>query len=271
MSARADAEAAAGRVGVRVRELATTAELAGCSRLLQRVWRAEHPAEIASPSMLRTWVHSGNYVSGAYRGDVLVGAAVGFLGLDGEHVHLHSHLAGVERGGHGHGVGYALKLHQRAWTLERGLAEVHWTYDPLILRNAYFNLRKLGAAAVGYLPEFYGAMTDGINSGDLTDRILVVWRLDRPPGPAAAPDAGAAVPLVSRTADGRPEAHDAPACAAVLSVAVPTDAEGLRAADRQAALAWRVAVRDALMDRLAAGYRITAVTRDGRYLLERAA
>nr|BFE66580.1 hypothetical protein GCM10020063_111060 [Dactylosporangium thailandense] len=271
MSARADAEAAAERVGVQVVELATTGELAECSRLLQRVWRAEHPAEIASESMLRTWVHSGNYVSGAYRGDALVGTAVGFFGRAGEHVHLHSHLAGVERGGHGHGVGYALKLHQRAWTLARGVAEVHWTFDPLILRNAYFNLQKLGAEAVEYLPEFYGAMTDGINSGDLTDRILVVWRLDRPPGPAAAPDAEAAVPLVSRTADGRPESHDAPDSAAVLAVAVPADAEALRAADREAALAWRVAVRDALMGRLAAGYRITAMTSDGRYLLERAA
>ncbi|WP_426505821.1 GNAT family N-acetyltransferase [Dactylosporangium sp. McL0621] len=266
-----DAAAAADRIGVKVVELSATAELAECSALLQRVWRAEHPAEIASPSMLRTYVHSGNYVAGAYRGAVLVGAAVGFFGRTGDHVHLHSHLAGVERDGHGQGVGFALKLHQRAWTRARGVGQVHWTYDPLILRNAYFNLQKLGAEAVEYLPEFYGPMTDGINTGDLTDRLLVVWRLDRPLGAAAVADAEGAVPLVSRTPDGRPEVHDAPDAPGVLSVAVPADAEGLRAADREAALAWRVAVRDALMGRLAAGYRIAGVARDGRYLLVRAA
>ncbi|GAA3451618.1 GNAT family N-acetyltransferase [Dactylosporangium matsuzakiense] len=261
------AAAAADRIGVKVVELTGSAELAECSALLQRVWRAEHPAEICSASMLRTYAHSGNYVAGAYRGAALVGASVGFWGRHGEHIHLHSHLAGVERDGHGHGVGQALKFHQRAWTLARGVREVHWTYDPLILRNAYFNLQKLGAEAVEYLPEFYGAMTDGINAGDLTDRILVVWHLDRPRVEPA--DLQGAVPLVSRAPDGRPQVHAAAEPAGVLSVAVPLDAEQLRSRDRAAALAWRVAVRDALMSRLASGYRIAGMTRDGRYLLER--
>jgi predicted GNAT superfamily acetyltransferase len=266
--ARADAAAAADRVGVTVTELSAIAELEECSALLQRVWRADHPAEIASSSMLRTYVHSGNYVAGARRGGRLLGAAVAFFGRDDGHTHLHSHLAGVERGGHGQGVGYALKLHQRAWALARGVAEVHWTFDPLILRNAYFNLQKLGAEAVEYLPEFYGPMTDGINSGDLTDRLLVVWRLERPR--AGVADLADAVPLVSRAHDGRPEVHDPPDAAAALFVAVPADAERLRAQDRAAALAWRVAVRDALMSRLAAGFRIAGMARDGRYLLVRA-
>jgi predicted GNAT superfamily acetyltransferase len=280
--ARAAATAAADRIGVRVAELSTIAELADCSALLQRVWRAGHPAEIASPSMLRTYAHSGNYVAGAYRGDVLVGASVGFFGQSvrsvqaGEHSHLHSHLAGVERGGHGRGVGFALKLHQRAWTLARGVGEVHWTYDPLILRNAYFNLQKLGADAVEYLPEFYGPMTDGINSGDLSDRLLVVWRLAGPRVTAAAlgvpaePDLAGAAPLVSRTADGEPEVHADPDAPGVLTVAVPADAEELRRADPAAALRWRVAVRDALMGGLAAGFAIAGMARDGRYLLVRA-
>ena len=41
-----------------------------------------------------------------------------------------------------------------------------WTFDPLVSRNARFNLTKLGAHAVEYLPDFYGAMEDGINSND---------------------------------------------------------------------------------------------------------
>ncbi|MFG2042790.1 GNAT family N-acetyltransferase [Dactylosporangium sp. NPDC048998] len=277
------AAAAADRIGVKVVELSAMAELGDCSALLQRVWRAEHPSELASPSMLRTYAHSGNYVAGAYRGGVLVGASVGFFGLapHGGHglPHLHSHLAGVERGGHGHGVGFALKLHQRAWTLARGVAEVHWTYDPLILRNAYFNLQKLCADAVEYLPEFYGPMTDGINSGDLSDRILVVWRLGDPRvvdaarGVAAGLDLAGAVPLVSRSGEAgagdEPVVHDPEDSAAAVTVAVPADVEELRRRDPGAALRWRHAVRDALMGRLAAGHRVAGMSRDGRYLLVR--
>ncbi|MGI5237654.1 GNAT family N-acetyltransferase [Dactylosporangium sp. CA-139066] len=278
---------AADRVGVKVVELSSIAELDECSALLQRVWRAGHPAEIASPSILRTYAHSGNYVAGAYRAGVLAGAAVGFFGRDERGPHLHSHLAGVERGGLGQGVGRALKLHQRAWTLARDVGEVHWTYDPLIGRNAYFNLQKLGAEAAEYLPGFYGRMTDGINSGDLTDRILVVWRLADPRVAALAGgapnddvDASAAAPLVSRDGD-EPVVHEpGPAEAETeteavrppaLTVAVPADIEALRGRDPAAALRWRHAVRDALMGRLSAGYRIAGVCRDDRYLLSEGA
>jgi predicted GNAT superfamily acetyltransferase len=267
------AAGAADRVGVKVVELSAIAELHECSALLQRVWRAAHPAELASPSMLRTYAHSGNYVAGAYRGDLLVGASVGFFGRAHGRVHLHSHLAGVERGGHGRGVGFAIKQHQRAWTLARGVDEVHWTYDPLILRNAYFNLQKLGVDAVEYLPEFYGQMTDGINSGDLSDRLLVAWRLDDPRvveaarGSTSDVELAAAAPLVSRSADApAPVIHDL-VPATVLTVAVPADVEELRREDPGAALLWRHAVRDALMGRLADGYRIAGIARDGRYLL----
>jgi predicted GNAT superfamily acetyltransferase len=208
---------------------------------------------------------------------VLSGAAVGFFGRDEHGPHLHSHLAGVERGGLGQGVGRALKLHQRAWTLARDVGEVHWTYDPLIGRNAYFNLQKLGAEAAEYLPGFYGRMTDGINSGDLTDRILVVWRLADPRvaalaggAPGEDVDAAGAEPLVSRDGDEpvvhEPAVHE-PGRAPAVTVAVPADIEALRGRDPGAALRWRHAVRDALMGRLAAGYRIAGMSRDDRYLL----
>ncbi|WP_432837210.1 GNAT family N-acetyltransferase [Dactylosporangium sp. CA-092794] len=273
----AQAAQAADRVGVKVVELSSAAELTECSALLQRVWRADHPAEVASTVILRTYAHSGNYVAGAYRGEALVGTAIGFFGRGGDAGaagwHLHSHLAGVERGGHGQGVGFALKLHQRAWTLARGVPEVHWTYDPLIRRNAYFNLQKLGADAAEYLPEFYDAMTDGINSGDLSDRILVVWRLAGARAEAAAAgrlaeaDLTGAVAAVSPSPDGTEPVAHAVAAAGVRTVAVPADAEDLRLRDPGAALRWRHAVRDAILDGLAAGLRVTGISRDGRYLL----
>lgn len=272
------ARAAADRAAVEVLEVADVKDKSAydhVSDLLQRVWRAGHRAEIAAPGLLRTYAHSGNYVAGAYRGGRLVGAAVGFFGRDGDgEPHLHSFVAGVEPGGLGKGVGFALKQHQRAWTLARGVAEVHWTYDPLVLRNASFNLRKLGGDVAGYVPEFYGAMADGINSGDLSDRLLLVWRLDGPRAVAAAHgapvevDVAAAPKLLDRAADGAaiPLAADVPAAARLL-VAVPDDVEGLRARDPAAATAWRLAVRDVMTGRLAAGWRVAGFTRDGYYLM----
>ncbi len=56
-----------------------------------------------------------------------------------------------------------MKLHQRAWAIARGIPVIEWTFDPLVARNAYFNIRKLGAMPVEYLPNFYGIMGDGIN------------------------------------------------------------------------------------------------------------
>ena len=58
-----------------------------------------------------------------------------------------------------------------------GVSEIAWTFDPLVSRNAYFNLIKLGADAVEYLPNFYGPMLDTINGDDDSDRLLIKWRL----------------------------------------------------------------------------------------------
>ena len=54
---------------------------------------------------------------------------------------------------------------------------VTWTYDPLIRRNAFFNLTRLGARPVEYLVDFYGEMTDAINAGQGSDRLMLHWDL----------------------------------------------------------------------------------------------
>ena len=55
-----------------------------------------------------------------------------------------------------------------------------WTFDPLVRRNAYFNTVKLAARPVNYLVDFYGEMTDEINTGQGSDRLLVQWPLLAP-------------------------------------------------------------------------------------------
>jgi predicted GNAT superfamily acetyltransferase len=209
---------------------------------------------------LRALAHAGNYLAGAYEGDTLAGASVGFFADDG---HLHSHITGIAPEYQGHGVGRALKFHQRDWALARGRSAISWTFDPLIARNAYFNLHKLGATVVEYLPDFYGSMDDGVNSGDATDRLYVRWQLDASP---PAPPTAEAVPALLEHSGAEPLRHDRRA--PVLTVATPHDVEQLRAINPDLALRWRMAVRDALTGALAEGYRIGGITRDGRYLLE---
>jgi predicted GNAT superfamily acetyltransferase len=147
---------------------------------------------------------------------------------------------------------------------------VRWAFDPLMRRNAYLNLHKLGATATSYLPGCYGTMTDGINLGDASDRIYLRWRLASPAAVAAAAGervevdqaawcgAGAVV-LLERAGDGTPEERPVPGGelpddSRPVLVAVPADVEALRVRDRELAAAWRSAVRFTLYSALAAGY-----------------
>ncbi len=270
------ADAAALAAGVTVREVADLPDLHEVVALYAGIWGRE-----ASPPMtlelLRAFTKAGNYVGGAYVDDRLVGACVGFFHAPSEDA-LHSHIAGVSREAMGRHVGFALKLHQRAWALLRGVSEIAWTFDPLISRNAYFNLVKLAGRPVEYLPNFYGAMLDTINGDDDSDRLLVSWRLRDPEVVAAAEgspaalgvadeiDAGAVVAL-GVGADGGPEVGrlDGP----TALVAVPRDIAALRVADPALAQKWRLAVRDALHTLVADGARITGFDRAGWYVVRR--
>lgn len=265
----AAADTIADRLGVRVVELSDVDGQRTASELLRRVWRADSADRLVNAGLMRAFAYSGNYVVGAYRGDDMIGAAVAFIGAG----HLHSHIAGVDARLRGAGVGYAMKLHQRAWALDRGFDRVCWTFDPLVRRNAYFNLHKLGATATAYLPDFYGAMDDGINVGETSDRLYVSWNVASPAVAAAAAgqgqevDSAAGAVLLGRTVGGAP-APKARASGRRLLVAVPDDVERLRAANPKLAGRWRYALREAVTGALDRGYRIAGITKDGWYVLE---
>lgn len=263
------------RPGPRVVELRDVAEHHAVADLFCRVWRADSPDALINAGLIRAFAHSGNYVAGAYADGRLVGATVAFLGAD----HLHSHITGIDPAWQRAGVGYTLKQHQRDWALARDITEICWTFDPLVRRNARFNLHRLGASVTAYLPDFYGAMTDRVNAGQPSDRLYVTWSLTAPRAVAAAhgefaatePSAlrsGAAAVLLDRSGQWPVPAGAVPADGRALLVAVPHDIEALRETDPAVATAWRHAVREALTSALAAGYQITGMTTDGRYLLE---
>ena len=216
----------------------------------------------------------------ARRADDVVGAAIGFRGHDAAGDLLHSHIAGVLPGCQGLGVGYRLKQHQRSWALAQGLERVTWTFDPLVARNGYFNVVKLGAQLTRYYVDFYGPMDDGINTGDETDRCLVTWRVGSPRADAAANGGfattdlkairsrGAVEVLRSDTA-GRP--HVQHEDADLRLVQVPADVVDLRHRDPGLAQSWRLALRETLVAAFADGLEVVGVDRDGWYVVERPA
>jgi predicted GNAT superfamily acetyltransferase len=269
------ADRAALAAGVTVREPTQLTELAGITTLYDEIWHPDGNQPV-STELLRALSKAGNYVAAAFDGDRLVGAGVGFFTAP-EGGALHSHIAGVSSTVVGRHVGYALKLHQRGWALRRDVPVIEWTFDPLVARNAYFNIVKLAGRPIEYLPNFYGGMHDGINGDDDTDRLLLRWNLADPRVTAACAgrrqttDAarlraqGAAVAL-ARDAGGDPVAGrcDTP----TVLVAVPTDVEALRGVNPGRAKEWRIAVREVLGGLLAAGARVTGFDRGGWYVVE---
>jgi predicted GNAT superfamily acetyltransferase len=158
---------------------------------------------------------------------------------------MHSHITGVLPGHQSLGLGRVLKQHQRAWALARDVGHITWTFDPLVARNAHFNLRVLGTRVTEYLVNHYGPMDDGVNRGDETDRIMVSWALAAPPVPT--PDEGRVV----------------------VSVEVPRDIAALRRESPEAAAGWRRRVRDEMLAGLGEGLVVGGFDDIRGYLLVR--
>lgn len=290
LQARTAATDAAREAGVEVVEPHDAESAIAVSDLFAHIWARSDGGAPAPVHLLLALAHTGHYVAAARGDGEIVGAAMGFLSPEspdqpangGTALLLHSHIAGVQPNWQSRHVGLALKLHQRAWALARGVRRVEWTFDPLVRRNAYFNVAKLGVRLEVYVPNFYGPMADDINAGEDSDRCFARWdvasrrAMDASEGRLEAPDAASlrpprAVRLLAD--DGRGGPHVAvvghlPAGALGLCW-VPRDIVALRAKDPGLARAWRHALRETLGAVLADGCAVTAVTRDGWYVVER--
>lgn len=176
--AAAEARIAAARAGIEIRPAATPDELDELRATMGAVWG---PQVVVPRNVLRGMALGGAGLLVARREGRAVGFALGFLGWTGG-AHFHSHQVGVLATARATGAGVALKLAQRAQCLQHGITEMRWTYDPLLAANATFNLVRLGARVVDFLPDCYGARDDEFNTGDVTDRVEVSWQLDRPVG-----------------------------------------------------------------------------------------
>jgi predicted GNAT superfamily acetyltransferase len=254
----------------------TEAQARAAVEVLAAIWMHGPADEPLKPELALAFAHSGNYVVLARKDGEAIGAAIGFRGADEDGTYLHSHIAGIMPRFQGSSIGYALKQHQRSWAIDQGLERVVWTFDPLVGRNAYFNVVKLGASLTRYYVNFYGAMSDGINSGDESDRCLATWRLSSrntldaaagsfsPADLAGARSAGA-VEVLRRDEDGGPEL--ALADAAVRLIQAPEDIVLLRQTAPALAQAWRLSMREALTAAFAGGLEVVGVSRDLWYVV----
>lgn len=228
-----------------IRPLTAPDDLAAVNTLFQQVWGTAEP--VVQVELLRAVAYAGGYVAGAYDGDhMLVGASFGFLGNHQGELALHSHITGILPGVQHSGIGRELKDHQRAWASERGIGWITWTFDPLVRRNAWFNIQVLEVQVAEYVADFYGAMRDSVNTGSPSDRLVVAW----PTHPDRIP------------VDSRPRAGT------LVEVPTPDDIVVLRRTDPAAADEWRARQRRELGEPLAAGARVVGFTRQGCYVLD---
>jgi predicted GNAT superfamily acetyltransferase len=191
----------------------------------------------------------GGYFAVAWLDREPVGASFGLLSNSGRG--LHSHMTAVKKEHASKGIGYGLKQHQRTWAAEQGIEAITWTFDPLVRRNAWFNLIRLGAQASGYEVNYYGALGDAINGNDESDRLMMYWPVSAGPGSAIEP------------------------LETDLVVATPDDIEALRTSERTSrseqgeSAAWRIRMRADLQPIIENGWMIAGFTADYQYVLRK--
>jgi predicted GNAT superfamily acetyltransferase len=71
-----------------------------------------------------------------------------------------------------------MKLAQRDDAIRQGIDLIEWTFDPLEIKNAYFNIERLGAIVRRFVLNQYGTTSSPLNAGLPTDRCTAEWWLE---------------------------------------------------------------------------------------------
>src|SRR5258708_26552639 len=144
----------------------------------------------------------GGQALGAFDGELMIGFCLAIPGLKaGGKGYLHSHMLGVLPEYNNRGAGRLLKLAQREDALQRGIDLIEWTFDPLELKNAYFNIEKLGAIIRRYVPNQYGTSSSFLHGGLPTDRCTAEWWIDGDRAHAAVNGRPMGRPAIEATID----------------------------------------------------------------------
>jgi predicted GNAT superfamily acetyltransferase len=238
---------------IQIRHCGTLAEYEECVRLQRAVWGED----IVVPSTIFVVAHhTGGQVIGAFDGAKMVGFTQALAGVRDGQAFLHSHMTAVLAEYRDRGVGRRLKLFQRQDALKRGVGLVEWTFDPLELKNAHFNLVRLGAVARRFIPNCYGVTESPLHAGLPTDRLVAEWWLDSDRVKNILADS----PL--------------PAKGPVLRISLPANLGEIKSRDREDAARIQFAAREQFQKYFGVGCVATSLETHGTttdYILEPAA
>jgi predicted GNAT superfamily acetyltransferase len=160
-----------------IRALSATEEIRKAVALQKNIWGFED-TDLLPVRLFVTAGKIGGQAFGAYDGDRLIGFCLAIPGVKPSgKPYLHSHMLGVAPEYRDFGVGRMLKLRQREEALERSLDLMEWTFDPFELKNAYFNIERLGAIVRRYVRNQYGTTSSHLHGGLPTDRCTAEWWL----------------------------------------------------------------------------------------------
>ena len=230
---------------IQVRKLETLTDQTLGRDIFDKTWAMDSGTEI-TPNLLQAMVHSGAYLSGAFIDKKCVGAAFAFPATT-KGLHLHSHMTAVLDKYRDQGIGYALKIDQWHWAKKNNYAEITWTFDPLVARNAKLNLIKLGVDISAYYPNFYGDMPDALNAGDESDRVMASWKVvgEQP---------------LAKSVITNPSGSD-------RLIKIPEDIVAIRSEDISENLKWRHKVRDEFMRAFEKGGKVIGFSANNEYVV----
>lgn len=167
---------------IEIRECETIEELADCVALQREVFVLPD-IELSPVRHLVVTKHAGGFTLGAYKNDELIGFVLSVPAILRDEKAFYSHMTAVKKEFQSYGIGAKLKWAQRMRSLADGVKFIKWTFQPVLARNAFFNLEKIGATINHYEPNFYGTdyMTIGKpeeNIGLDSDRLFAEWNLE---------------------------------------------------------------------------------------------
>ena len=163
--------------GVEVRVLSEHEEFRATLDIQMGVWKFSEVDQVP-PRILSVAKYIGGLILGAYDGERMIGFSFSLPGMkrDGSR-YWHSHMTGVLDGYQSRGIGYKIKLKQREQAIASEVGLVEWLFDPLQIRNARFNIEKLGCVVKRFLPNQYGITSSPLHGGLPTDRLVAEWHV----------------------------------------------------------------------------------------------
>ena len=171
---------ASGKPVIEIRKLTELEEFRSAVQLQKVIWGFDD-IDLLPLRFFVVASRVGGQVLGAFDGGAMIAFCLGIPGIKPSgHAYLHSHMLGVLPQYHNLGIGRRLKLRQREDALARSIPLIEWTFDPLELKNAFFNIERLGAIVRRYSVNQYGVTASPLHGGLPTDRCYAEWWIDSP-------------------------------------------------------------------------------------------